>query len=86
MLKINLSISLHAPDDITRNKTRPINKRYPIEQLVDACKKYVEITGRKIFFEYVLLKGQNDSIEHAKKLALSPFLFIVIIELKIAVF
>ena len=68
-IQINLAISLHAPDDITRNKTMPINKRYPIEQLVDACKKYVEITGRKVFFEYVLLKGQNDSSEHAKKLA-----------------
>ncbi len=67
-LQINLAVSLHAPDDETRSETMPINKRYPIATLVDACRKYVEKTNRRIFFEYVLLEGQNDTIEHAIRL------------------
>ena len=69
-IQINLAVSIHAPDNKTRTETVPINKRYPIEMLIDACKKYIEKTNRKIFFEYVLLEGQNDSPEHAKKLGL----------------
>lgn len=60
-LQINLAVSLHAPDNATRSETMPVNKRYPIEQLIEACKKYIEKTNRRIFFEYVLLHGQNDS-------------------------
>ncbi|MEX0763252.1 MAG: 23S rRNA (adenine(2503)-C(2))-methyltransferase RlmN [Dehalococcoidia bacterium] len=67
-LQINLAVSLHAPDDETRSETMPINKRYPIATLVDACRKYVEKTNRRIFFEYVLLEGQNDTMEHAIRL------------------
>tara|TARA_B110000438_G_scaffold157231_1_gene150700 strand:- start:5774 stop:6862 length:1089 start_codon:yes stop_codon:yes gene_type:complete len=67
-IQINLAVSIHAPDNKTRTETVPINKRYPIEMLIEACKKYIEKTNRKIFFEYVLLEGQNDSSEHAKKL------------------
>ncbi len=67
-LQINLAVSLHAPDNETRSETMPVNKRYPIEQLIDACKKYVEKTNRRIFFEYVLLHGQNDSVAHADAL------------------
>lgn len=67
-LQINLAVSLHAPDNKTRSETMPVNKRYPIEQLIDACKKYVEKTNRRIFFEYVLLHGQNDSVHHAETL------------------
>lgn len=67
-IQINLAVSLHAPDDATRSETMPINRRYPISVLLDACRRYVEKTDRRIFFEYVLLKGQNDGIEQARKL------------------
>ena len=67
-IQINLAVSLHAPDDATRSETMPINRRYPISALLDACRRYVEKTDRRIFFEYVLLKGQNDGIEQARKL------------------
>ena len=66
--QINLAVSLHAPDDETRSETMPVNRRYPIAKLLDACKKYVDRTNRKVFFEYVLLEGQNDSVKHARKL------------------
>lgn len=67
-IQINLAVSLHAPDNETRSETMPVNRRYPIEQLIEACKKYVEKTNRRIFFEYVLLHGQNDSVAHADAL------------------
>ncbi len=67
-IQINLAVSLHAPDDETRSETMPINRRYPLSVLLDACRRYVESTDRRIFFEYVLLKGQNDTISHARKL------------------
>jgi len=67
-LQINLAISLHAPDNATRSQTMPVNKRYPVEELISACHKYADKTKRRIFFEYVLLKEQNDSIEQAQKL------------------
>ena len=67
-LQINLAISLHAPDNATRSQTIPINQRYPVEQLIRACHQYADKTKRRIFFEYVLLKEQNDSIEQAQKL------------------
>jgi 23S rRNA (adenine2503-C2)-methyltransferase len=67
-LQINLAISLHAPDNTTRSQTMPINQRYPVEDLIRACHKYADATKRRIFFEYVLLKEQNDSVEQAQKL------------------
>ena len=67
-LQINLAISLHAPDNVTRSQTMPVNKRYPVEELINACHRYADKTKRRIFFEYVLLKEQNDSIEQAQKL------------------
>ena len=67
-IQINLAVSLHAPDDATRSQTMPINRRYPLSVLLDACRQYVTLTGRRIFFEYVLLKGQNDRLGHARKL------------------
>ena len=67
-LQINLAVSLHAPDDATRSQTMPINRRYPIADLLNACRRYVEITDRRIFFEYVLLKDQNDTLNHARRL------------------
>ena len=67
-LQINLAVSLHAPDDETRSETMPINRRYPLDMLISTCRDYVQITGRRIFFEYVLLKDQNDSLSHADRL------------------
>ena len=67
-IQINLAVSLHAPDNETRSETMPINKRYPIEDLLHACQSFVKKTKRRIFIEYVLLKGQNDTPKHAAKL------------------
>ncbi len=67
-LQTNLAVSLHAADNATRSETMPVNRQYPIEQLLDACKTYIEKTNRRIFFEYVLLHGQNDSIHQADTL------------------
>lgn len=67
-IQINLAVSLHAPDNETRSETMPVNKRYPIEELIEACKYFVNKTNRRIFIEYVLLKGQNDTSIHANKL------------------
>jgi len=73
--QVNLAISLHAADDLTRSSLLPINKKYPIAELMDACLRYVELTKRRITFEWALIQGVNDSIEQAQKLAhlLSPF-------------
>ena len=68
-LQINLAISLHAPNNELRNKLMPINRKYPLEVLFAALKEYLEISGRRITFEYILLKGVNDSQEHANQLA-----------------
>ena len=66
---MNLAISLHATNDELRNQLVPLNRRYPLNQLLTACRKYVETTHRRISFEYALIQGINDSIEDAKKLA-----------------
>jgi 23S rRNA (adenine2503-C2)-methyltransferase len=64
-----LAISLHAVDDETRNKLVPLNKKYPIEELLEACRNYPGVSNaRRITFEYVMLKGVNDSLEDAKAL------------------
>jgi 23S rRNA (adenine2503-C2)-methyltransferase len=67
-LQINLAVSLHAPDNRTRAQTMPINARYPIEDVLEACREYIRRTKRRIFFEYVLLSGQNDSVAQAAAL------------------
>lgn len=68
-LQITLSISLHAADDETRSSIMPINKRWNIAALLDACRRYFEATGRRISFEYTLIAGKNDSPAYAKRLA-----------------
>ncbi len=68
-VQVNLAISLHAPDDATRSNIMPVNKRYPVAELMAACARYVARTNRKIFFEYVMLAGVNDSDGHARDLA-----------------
>ena len=64
-----LAISLHAADDDTRTKIMPINKAYPVDELLQACRDYPGLSNAKrITFEYVMLKGVNDSVQHAKNL------------------
>ena len=68
-IQVNLAISLHAPNDALRASIMPVNKRYGIVALMAACARYVERTHRKVFFEYVMLAGVNDSDECARELA-----------------
>jgi len=67
--QVNLAVSLHAATDELRNELLPINKRYPLQDLMAACHEYVEQTGRRITFEWALIQGQNDSPEQARALA-----------------
>ena len=67
-LQISLAISLHGPNNEIRSKVMPVNKAYPIEQLLDACRRYFDATGRRIHFEYAMIDGVNDSVENAKEL------------------
>ena len=67
-LQCTLSISLHATNDEKRSNMMPINKTYPIEELINACKYYIEKTNRRISFEYALAKDNNDNLEDAKEL------------------
>ena len=67
-LQITLSVSLHAPSDEIRNTIMPVNKAYPTEQLLDACRRYYKKTGRRISFEYAMIGGVNDSPEVAQLL------------------
>ncbi len=68
-LPVTLSISLHAPNDEAREKIMPVNKRYSIDKLIEACKIYTETTNRRITFEYALIDGVNDLIECAQQLS-----------------
>ncbi len=68
-LQVNLAISLHAPNDKIRNKLMPINKVYSIDLLIKAVKEYIEVTNRRVTFEYILLNGINDSSKCALELA-----------------
>ncbi|MBR3978347.1 MAG: 23S rRNA (adenine(2503)-C(2))-methyltransferase RlmN [Oscillospiraceae bacterium] len=67
-LQLTLSVSLHAPTDEIRNTIMPVNKAYPTEQLLAACRRYYEKTGRRISFEYAMINGVNDTPEAAKTL------------------
>ncbi len=67
--QVNLAISLHAADDNERLAIMPVNKRYKIDDVIDACKYYIEKTHRRVTFEWALIDGVNDSPEVAQKLA-----------------
>jgi 23S rRNA (adenine2503-C2)-methyltransferase len=67
-LKTGLAISLHATNDNLRSEIMAINKKYPLQQLMQACKTYNIITKQRITFEYTLLNGINDSLEQAREL------------------
>ena len=68
-LQTNLAISLHAPNDELRNKLMPVNKVYPLKKLFEAIEYYESVASRRVTFEYILLKGVNDSLECAEQLA-----------------
>ncbi|MBD2693604.1 23S rRNA (adenine(2503)-C(2))-methyltransferase RlmN [Anabaena catenula] len=68
-LQVTLAVSLHAPNQGLREQLIPSAKPYPIEDLLDECREYVEITGRRVTFEYILLAGVNDLPEHALELS-----------------
>lgn len=67
-IQVNLAISLHAPNNKIRSSLMKINNAYPLEELIPAVKEYVEKSGRRVTFEYIMIKGVNDSIENAKEL------------------
>ena len=68
-LQLTLSVSLHAPDDDIRSGMMPVNKAYPIAELIKACKYYIKLTSRRISFEYAMVNGVNDSDECANMLS-----------------
>jgi 23S rRNA (adenine2503-C2)-methyltransferase len=68
-LKITLAVSLHAPNDAVRTKIMPIARANPYNGLIGVCREYAEKTGRRVTFEYALIKGLNDSLNHAEELA-----------------
>ena len=68
-IPLTLSISLHAPNDEIRSRSMPVNRRWPIDELLKACRDYIAATGRRISFEYAMIDGLNDSDEHAEELA-----------------
>lgn len=67
-LALTLSVSLHAPTDEKRNAIMPVNGKYPIKELIKACDDYFKVTGRRISFEFALIKGVNDDMNTAKEL------------------
>ncbi len=68
-LQVNLAVSLHAPNDALRQELVPAAKKYPINEILNACRRYVEETHRRVTFEYVLVQGVNDQPGHARELA-----------------
>jgi 23S rRNA (adenine2503-C2)-methyltransferase len=67
-LQISLAISLHGPNDEVRNRIMPVNKAYPIDTLLAACRRYYDATSRRIHFEYAMIDGVNDSEDDAREL------------------
>jgi 23S rRNA (adenine2503-C2)-methyltransferase len=68
-LQVNLAISLHAPNDRIRSSIMPVNRKFSTDELLAACERYIAKTHRKVFFEYVMLAGVNDSAACARELA-----------------
>ena len=66
---MTLSVSLHAPNDEIRRQTMPIAKAYPMDELLKACRNYIDKTGRRVIFEYALVGGVNCEEKHAVELA-----------------
>ncbi|MBN2795372.1 MAG: 23S rRNA (adenine(2503)-C(2))-methyltransferase RlmN [Clostridia bacterium] len=69
-LQITLAVSLHAAEDEVRDALMPVNKSYAIRPLLEVCKRYAEVTGRRVTFEYALIAGKNDQRTEAERLAI----------------
>jgi 23S rRNA (adenine-C8)-methyltransferase len=67
--QINLAFSLHSPFDEQRSSIMPVNKRFPLQEVMDTLDEHIRQTGRKVFLAYIMLHGINDTEEHAKALA-----------------
>ena len=67
--QVNLAVSLHAVDDQMRSNMMPVNKKYPVDVLLDACRKYIELTHRRITFEWAMIEGVNDTPDVAQSLS-----------------
>lgn len=67
-LALGLAISLHQSNDVARSAIMPVNRKYKLDELLDACRYYVSRSGRRITFEWALIAGENDSIEEARAL------------------
>ena len=67
-LQISLAISLHGPNNEIRSRIMPVNRAYPIEQVLEACRRYYDATSRRIHFEYAMIDGVNDREQDAKEL------------------
>ena len=67
-LQLSLAISLHGPNDEIRGRLMPVNRAYPMDQLLAACRRYYAATSRRIHFEYAMIDGVNDSEDNAKEL------------------
>jgi len=68
-LQVNLAVSLNAPDDELRDRLMPVNRKYPLEMLMDSVKRYIGGTNRRVMFEYIMIGGINDGADQAKELA-----------------
>lgn len=68
-IPVNLSVSLHAPNDRLRDEIMPVNRKHSIDKIIEACKIYTEASNRRITFEYAMIAGVNDSVENAAELA-----------------
>jgi 23S rRNA (adenine2503-C2)-methyltransferase len=66
---VRLALSLHAPADALRSELMPVNDRYPLDDVLAECERYVDLHGQRVFVEYVMLQRVNDSLEHAAELA-----------------
>ena len=66
---IRLALSLHAPENALRSELMPVNDRYPLEDVLAECRRYVTLRGRRVFVEYVMLAGVNDTVGQARALA-----------------
>ena len=66
---LTLAVSLHNPTDAGRNAIMPVNRRYPLSELMEACRYYFSVTGRRVTYEYAVMQGENDSEADAKALA-----------------
>ncbi|MDP2812605.1 MAG: 23S rRNA (adenine(2503)-C(2))-methyltransferase RlmN [bacterium] len=78
-MQVNLAISLHAPNDKLRSELMPINKRFPLDKLFAEVDEYIKKTGRRVMFEYLMIRGVNDQPHHAQELAklMKKYLYMV---------